>query len=102
MDKKKRVPSKWQCPPRGRLKVNIDGSFHGESGNGGVGVVIRDENGEPRAALARPLPYVLSAVCAEVEALRAGLLVTIHQGWEEIEFETDCVALRGRERISQN
>ncbi|KAL6124156.1 hypothetical protein ACLB2K_076671 [Fragaria x ananassa] len=45
------------------------------------------------AALARPLPYVLSALCAEVEILRAGLLVAIHQGWEEIAVETDCVVL---------
>ncbi|KAL6138409.1 hypothetical protein ACLB2K_063692 [Fragaria x ananassa] len=25
--KKKRAKTKWSCPPRGRLKVNIDGSF---------------------------------------------------------------------------
>ena len=78
--KKIRVPMKWQCPPRGRLKVNIDGSYLAESGSGGVGVVVRDADGGCRAALARPLLSVISALHAEVESLRAGLLVALHQG----------------------
>lgn len=31
-----------------------------------------------------------SAVHTEAEACRAGLLLAIHQGWSEVEIESDC------------
>ncbi|XP_040372923.1 uncharacterized protein LOC121052282 [Rosa chinensis] len=65
--KQKRPMTRWQHPPSGRLKLNIDGSFHADSGRGGIGAVIRDEN-----------------------AMRAGLLLAIHQGMINIDIETNC------------
>ncbi|XP_004292412.1 PREDICTED: putative ribonuclease H protein At1g65750-like [Fragaria vesca subsp. vesca] len=91
--KKKRAISKWSCPPRGRLKVNIDGSFEQELGSGGVGVVVRNYEGECVATFARPFQYALSAFHMEAEALRAGMLICIQQGWEDVEVESDCVNL---------
>lgn len=38
-------------PPSGRLKINVDGSFLDKTARGGVGVVIRDADGECVAAL---------------------------------------------------
>lgn len=85
--------SQWKTPPSGRLKVNIDGSFHIDSGAGGVGVVVRDENGNCIAALQRSLPFCSSAFHAETEACRAGLGLAIQQGWDNFIFESDCAAL---------
>ncbi|PRQ15756.1 putative ribonuclease H-like domain-containing protein [Rosa chinensis] len=45
------------------------------------------------AALARLLPFVQSAIQAEAEALRASLLIAVHQGWNDIEVESDCAML---------
>ncbi|KAL6227535.1 hypothetical protein ACLB2K_001492 [Fragaria x ananassa] len=90
---RKKNKSKWTCPPSGRLRVNIDGSFAHEEGRGGVGVVIRDHKGACVASLARPFPNAVSAIHMEVEALRAGLLVCVQQGWRDVEVESDCMNL---------
>ena len=44
---------KWQCSPSGCLKVNFDGSYRADHDDGGVGVVIRDSNGQCVAARAK-------------------------------------------------
>ncbi|KAL6225972.1 hypothetical protein ACLB2K_004820 [Fragaria x ananassa] len=61
---------------------------------GGIGVIARDENGTCMAALSRHIPYANSALHMEAEAIRAGLLIAIHEaGWNEIEIESDCAVL---------
>jgi ribonuclease HI len=91
--KKKRPISYWCFPPSGRLKINVDGSFHAASGKGGIGVIIRNEDGRVLAALQRSLPFISSAFQAEAEACRAGLKVAMQQGWDNIIVETDCAIL---------
>ncbi|XP_062021202.1 uncharacterized protein LOC133737713 [Rosa rugosa] len=74
----RRPKARWLCPPRGRLKVNMDGAYRSESGQYGLGVVARDGDGTCMAALARPLSFVTSPLHVEAEAVRAGLLLAIH------------------------
>ncbi|XP_061990640.1 uncharacterized protein LOC133709052 [Rosa rugosa] len=93
VSKKKRVPMKWQCPPSGRLKINVDGAFRADVGCGGIGVVVRDDVGMGIAALARSFLHAHSVLNMEAEACRAGLLLSIHQGWPEIEIESDSAIL---------
>ncbi|XP_061993792.1 uncharacterized protein LOC133711706 [Rosa rugosa] len=76
--KKKRPLTKWKCPPLGRLKINIDGAYRADSGEGGIGVVVRDDSGTGIATIARPLLHAHSAINMEAEACRAGLLLGIH------------------------
>ncbi|XP_024172154.1 uncharacterized protein LOC112178196 [Rosa chinensis] len=90
---KSRPQVKWKLPPRGRLKLNTDGAFHGATGHGGIEAVIRNEDGECLAAIARPFSRVRSAFQMEVEAMRAGLLLLIHQGMDSVDIETDCAAV---------
>ena len=90
-DRRPRV--RWSCPPRGRLKVNIDGSFCSDKGIGGVGVIVHDENGVGVAALARQHRYAISALHMEVEACRAGLQLGISQGWSDVDIESDSILL---------
>lgn len=71
--KKSKKLVRWCCPPSGRLKINVDGSFIHQMAKGGVGVVIRDDNGKCVAAFARSLPHSFSALQTEVEACRAGI-----------------------------
>ncbi|XP_062017671.1 uncharacterized protein LOC133734024 [Rosa rugosa] len=91
--KMKRSVTKWECPPRGRLKINIDGAFRGVDGSGGIGVVVRTAEGVGIAALARPFVHAHSALNMEVEACRAGLFLGIHQGWTDIDIESDSILL---------
>lgn len=36
---------RWECPPRGWMKINFDGASKGNPGTAGCGVVLRDEGG---------------------------------------------------------
>ncbi|XP_062005922.1 uncharacterized protein LOC133723110 [Rosa rugosa] len=72
------------------MRINVDGSYRPDFGDGGIGVVIQDEHGMCQAAMARYFPHVLSVFHMEAEACRAGLLLAIHQGWEDLELESDC------------
>lgn len=90
---KTRPVSKWEFPPRGRLKMNIDGSFRADMEVGGIGIVIRDDRGRCKAALQRSISHVSSAIHVEAEACRTGLIAAIHHGWKELTLETDCAAL---------
>ncbi|KAL6138049.1 hypothetical protein ACLB2K_063335 [Fragaria x ananassa] len=60
---------------------------------GGIGVVVRNEHGVRMAALAQPLEYAHTALQVEAEALRARILIAIHQAWEMVEIESDCSML---------
>lgn len=55
------------------------GEFSEEHDQGGIGVIVRGEEGEGRcvAAFARPVPHAISAIHVEAEAFRAGLLIAI-------------------------
>jgi hypothetical protein len=90
---KKRAPALWECPPSGRLKMNIDGAYHVGVAKGGMGFVVRDEHGQFVAALARHLPYASSALQVVLEACRTGMLVAIHQGWSKIDIECNYMEL---------
>ncbi|KAL6142102.1 hypothetical protein ACLB2K_060385 [Fragaria x ananassa] len=60
---------------------------------GGIGVVVWNEHGVCMAALAQPLEYAHTALQVEAEALQAGILIAIHEGWEMVEIESDCSML---------
>ena len=91
--KNNRIASKWETPPSGRLKINIDGFFRPDVEVAGIGMVVRDEVGRCRAAFQRSISPISSFFQAEAEACRAGLLIAINQGWNDLILETDCAAL---------
>lgn len=57
---------------------------------GGLGVMVRNEYGKCVAAFARHIPHASSAVQMEAEACRSGILIAVHQGWQDVDFECDC------------
>ena len=87
--KQKRSLAKWLSPPSGRLKVNVDGSFRSSHGDGGVGVVIRDEGGSCLVAAAHHYAYAASVVHMEAEAARAGILLALQHSYDTIDLECD-------------
>ncbi|XP_062028747.1 uncharacterized protein LOC133744696 [Rosa rugosa] len=91
--KQKRLKTKWECPPSGRLKINVDGAFRIAHNCGGIGVVVRNDAGVGVTTLARPHLHAHSALHMEVEECRAGLLLGIHQGWTDVDIESDSILL---------
>ncbi|XP_004298225.1 PREDICTED: uncharacterized protein LOC101306815 [Fragaria vesca subsp. vesca] len=87
--KKARPRVRWECPPSGRLKINVDGAFCLDNGYGGIGVVVRDEVGMGIAIVARPFLHAHSVLNMEAEVCRVGLLLGIHQGCTNIDIESD-------------
>lgn len=66
------------APPSGKIKINVNGTFQSENDQGGIGVIVRNENGVCMVALSRHIPHANSAINMEAEACRAGLLIAIH------------------------
>jgi hypothetical protein len=65
--------ARWCPPTQGVLKINSDGAYLQDRSTGAAGAVVRDSSGIMRAASARWLGPVGSALIAEAEALRDGL-----------------------------
>ena len=63
----------WSPPPIARYKVNVDGAVFSAQKCAGVGVLIRDSNGQVIAALSRKLNAPLGALEVEAKAFEVGL-----------------------------
>lgn len=85
---------KWQKPAPSFLKVNCDASFHAESGNGGWGYVIRDEEGDLISAGRGKLLHVLDSFQAEVIVCLQGLQAAIDMGVSRVQLETDAMQVK--------
>lgn len=71
----------------------MDDAFRLDMMTRSVGVFVHDENGKCVAAFSQHLPDISSAMQVEIEASRVGLLITIHEGWAELQLESDCASL---------
>jgi ribonuclease HI len=84
------ILKKWDRPPRGRLKLNVDGSYVEHSGEGGAGMILRDDNGNVIFTACRSLPYCALALEAEMAACDEGLRLAMSWSTEPIDLEMDC------------
>ena len=57
MAKSPAIATKWHPPLGEGYKTNYDGAVFEESGEAGIGVVVRNGNGEVLAALLEKIPY---------------------------------------------
>ena len=82
--------SRQDAPGKGRYKVTlyVDGSCKGNPGEGGAGVVIKDEQGRSVLHLKRYLGSVTNNI-AEYQALIMGLQEAQTLGSEEVEIYLD-------------
>ena len=60
----------WSRPPVGVFKVNFDVALFENIGSVGIGVAIRDSDGEIIAALSQRIPLPFSVEMAEAMAAR--------------------------------
>ena len=55
--------------------------------------MVRDASGQYVAVFARHFSFVSLALRMKMEACKGGLLISIHEGWNEVDSKTDCTML---------
>jgi hypothetical protein len=91
IDKQGSKPEKkWLLPTRGRLKLNVDGSYVQAKGQAGAGMISRDSNWDIIFSACRVLYNCTSALEAELAACDEGLKLALCWANEPFDLESDC------------
>ncbi|XP_040998143.1 uncharacterized protein LOC121244182 [Juglans microcarpa x Juglans regia] len=83
----------WNPPPIGFLKLNVDEAMFGDQNSAGVGVILRDHNGDVVVACSKSERKVSYAEFIEAIALLRGLQLCAQWGVPKVLLETDCLIL---------
>lgn len=82
--------AKWEPPPAGWFKANVDASYRHDTGEASAGVVIRDEGGQVALSSWRVLRHCNSPGDAEALALFEGARLAAQWIRQPTIIETDC------------
>ncbi|XP_074265059.1 uncharacterized protein LOC141587475 [Silene latifolia] len=82
----------WIAPPEGWWKINVDAATFDEQGCG-MGVVIRDHNGEVGRAAVKQVRTQWSVEIIEAKAALLGVNMAIQMGVTKVIIESDCLQL---------
>ena len=80
---------KWSPPGSSMMKTNFDGALFGESDQAGLGVVIRNSEGQVMAALSEKIQKPHSVQSVELLAARRAITFCIETGFQNSIFEGD-------------
>ncbi|KAH7836340.1 hypothetical protein Vadar_000082 [Vaccinium darrowii] len=81
---------RWEKPCHGWFKINFDGGLDHRKKVGGLGIVIRDYNGNFRAARAIHIRNCMEPLGIEAMAARESLIFALELGLQRIILEGDC------------
>jgi ribonuclease HI len=84
---------RWQKPPEGSWKINVDGAFWDREKKGAWGFVVRDDQGNAVLAGAGSLMSISDALIAETHACIAALQAAADHGLQNIVLESDSLIL---------
>lgn len=82
---------KWQKPPPGTVKLNVDAALFPELGTFSFACLARDHRGQPIGALSRCFNGVILPELAEAMGFREALSWLKTHNWSSIILETDCL-----------
>uniref|UniRef100_A0ACD5TZV9 Uncharacterized protein n=1 Tax=Avena sativa TaxID=4498 RepID=A0ACD5TZV9_AVESA len=92
VDKKQKLspPLSWRKPDAGAVKLNVDGSYNETSGEGGTGMILRDNTGAVLFLACRFLPLCSSPLEAELQACLEGIQKA--RSWTDLPcvVESEC------------
>ncbi|KAF3958022.1 hypothetical protein CMV_017021 [Castanea mollissima] len=77
--------------PPGQYKVNSDGAVFANLRKVGLGMMIRDSNGNVIAALSCPMVGPLGALEMEAKAMEVGMRFALDIGIQDVVFECDAL-----------
>ncbi|XP_041011437.1 uncharacterized protein LOC121255225 [Juglans microcarpa x Juglans regia] len=83
----------WEPPPRGFLKLNVDGAMFSYLRKAGVGVVRRDNKGKLVMAASKMRNEVEDPATIKLLDLLRGLQPCVHLGFSKIVVESDCLLM---------
>ncbi|KAF5475196.1 hypothetical protein F2P56_007026 [Juglans regia] len=83
----------WNAPPTGFFKLNVDGVIFFDYQKAGVGVVVRDENGQVVMTVSKSEHEVIEAESVELLAMFRGLQFSSQLGINKIILEIDNLLL---------
>ena len=81
--------SKWKPPDKDEFKTNYDGAVFQETNETGIGVVIRNDEGEVLGALSEKIALPGSVVTVEMLAARRAVHFALEIGISHSVFEVD-------------
>lgn len=81
----------WSRPPKGVFKVNFDAALFENIGSAGIGVAIRDIEGEIITTLSQRIPLPFSVDMAEAMAACRALLFAQELSLSKVMMEGDCL-----------
>jgi hypothetical protein len=84
---------RWTVPPLGRLKLNVDGAYVAQTGDAGVGIILRNNEAVACLAACQSLNFCSSALDAELQACLMGVRLALDHSNEEVPVETDSLEL---------
>jgi ribonuclease HI len=86
-------PNPWSKPPPRWIKLSINAHFNPDDRIGGVGLVLRYDDGDPLFTSCQFLHDCESALESELCACVEGLNLALHHSPLTIIAETDCSQL---------
>ena len=75
------------------VKINFDGALFSKEQKSGIGVVVRDAQGEVLASQSRTLSHVYSPFEVKGMATTSALQLASELGFQEVTLEGDCQVL---------
>ncbi|KAB2619807.1 ribonuclease H protein [Pyrus ussuriensis x Pyrus communis] len=75
------------------LKINIDGAWNERSKRGGIGVVIRNDQGVFVAGLTKTFDHIGSPLVSEALAAREGALLATQRGFQNFMLQSDSLQI---------
>ncbi|KAK8542181.1 hypothetical protein V6N12_014784 [Hibiscus sabdariffa] len=85
--------TRWNPPPRGLYKVNFGGIFDCNGKKGGIGIIIRDNEGFVWGGAAVKMDGVTDESVGEAMAAVKALEVAREMGCGRVILESDCVGI---------
>lgn len=82
----------WRPPEVGFIKGNVDSAFNANSKQAGVGIVFRDDKGDP-CEYSSSTVQSISALITEAMALKKAMQMASALELQKVCFESDCEVL---------